>query len=170
VNCETTRDVIHEALDTDRVESLADDVRQHVASCEGCRDLLDELTALRSALHGLPREPLPSSTLDAIWRQTVRSNRDTRGRIRGGWRAAAAAVLVTAVGASTLYFVSKPTVAPGPSAADLARAQAEAELVFGYTARALAATRDAAARDVIKEKVSPAVRGAAAPHSPRSSS
>jgi 2-keto-4-pentenoate hydratase/2-oxohepta-3-ene-1,7-dioic acid hydratase in catechol pathway len=41
------------------------------------------------------------------------------------------------------------------------------ELVFGYTARALAATRSAATDRVLASRVSPAVRGLAAPHAPR---
>ena len=157
-------------LDDDRAETLPDDVLEHAASCVSCHEFLDDLTRLRSALRVLPREPLPSEALDAVWRETVRASRAAHPRFQGGWRAAAAAVVVTALGASTLYVVSRPSVPRSPSAAELAHAEAQAELVFGYTARALAAARNAAARHVIEGKVSPAVRGAAAPRSSRRSS
>jgi hypothetical protein len=45
--------------------------------------------------------------LDAIWANSVRSSA-ARLRIPHYWRAAAAAVFVTALGATTLYFISNP--------------------------------------------------------------
>jgi hypothetical protein len=64
--------------------------------------------------------------------------------------------------------VLSPSPPPrGPSAVELARASAQADLVFGYTARALAAARIAATDRVLASEVSPAVRGLAASHAPR---
>jgi predicted anti-sigma-YlaC factor YlaD len=168
--CETIREAIHEAFDDDRDDAMDAGVRAHLASCAACRAFAADLLDVRSALRALPREPLPPEALDRVWRNTVRAESAVVRPAWGGWRAAAAAVVVTALGASTLYMVSMPTVPPGPSAAELARAEAQAELVFGYTARALAATRSAATHQVIFDKVSPAVRGAAAPRPNRRSS
>lgn len=162
MTCQTIRERIHDAFDENREHALPEDVRSHIASCDACRELAEDLGVLRSALRGLPREPLPPAALDAVWRQTVRADRAARWTTPGWRRAAAAAVFVTGLAAATLYLVSRSSLPPGPSAAELARAEAQAELVFGYTARALAATRDAAAHHVIEDKVSPAVRGAAA--------
>jgi predicted anti-sigma-YlaC factor YlaD len=170
MTCETTRQAIHEAFDEDRGDALSHELRAHLASCPACRELATDLSTLRFALRALPREPLPPEALDGVWRRTVRANGAAHRPAWGGWRAAAAAVVVTALGAGTLYLVSKPAVPKGPTATDLAVAEAQAEMVFGYTARALAATRNAAAHDVIEVKVSPAVRGAAAPRSSRRSS
>jgi len=161
MNCETVRDAIHELFDDDPAMPLGGAVEAHLASCAECREFLAEMTALRSALRALPREPLPSAVLDGVWRDTVRARRVAL------WRAAAAAVVVTALGAGTYFVSSRPS---GPSQAELARAEAQAELVFGYTARALAATHDAAARNVIERKVSPAVRGETSPRTSRRSS
>jgi len=47
----------------------------------------------------------------------------------------------------------------GPSQEEILRAEAQADLVFGYTAKALAKTRDAAEDRVIVDKIVPAVRG-----------
>lgn len=170
MTCETIREAIHDAFDDDRGDELAGDVRAHLASCAACRELADDLAALQVALRELPREPLPPEVLDRVWRSTVRAEDAARRPAWTSWRAAAAAVVVTALGVSTLYMVSIPTAPPGPSAAELAVAEAQAEMVLGYTARALAATREAAAHQVILDKVSPAVRGAAVPRTPRRSS
>jgi predicted anti-sigma-YlaC factor YlaD len=170
MTCETIREAIHEAFDDDRGDALPTELRAHLASCAACRELADDLAALRVALRELPREPLPPAALDQVWRNTVRAEGAARRPAWTTWRAAAAAVVVTALGASTLYMVSIPTAPPGPSAAELARAEAQAEMVFGYTARALAATRKAATHQVIVDRVSPAVRGAAVPRSSRRSS
>jgi predicted anti-sigma-YlaC factor YlaD len=165
MNCETIRQHVHEAMDAER-GGLPDEVREHLVSCAACREFHDELRSLQASLRALPRDPMPPDVLDAVWAQTVRSSR-AGSRLRDSWRAAAAAVVVTALGATTLYFVSTPLPPEGPSAAELARAEAQAELVLGYTARALAATREATSRDVIADKVSPAVRGDAPPRAPR---
>ena len=127
---------------------------------------MQEIEALRASLRGLPPAPLPPQALDTVWARTVRAPRGRFG-LPDSWRAAAAAVVVTALGATTLYFVSSPVPSGEPSRAELARAEAQAELVFGYTARALRATRNATARDVIADKISPAVRGDVAPRTPR---
>ena len=166
MSCESIRQSLHEILDDTGSGPWPADVEAHLASCAPCRAWLAEIDALRSSLRVLPHVPLPPEALDAVWAATVRASRG-RQRIRDSWRAAAAAVVVTALGATTLYFISTPVPTGEPTAAELARAEAQAELVFGYTARALKAARHATERDVIADTVSPAVRGDAAPRTPR---
>ena len=166
MSCENVRELIHEAFDADPPARLPDEARAHIEGCAACRDLFDDLGRLREGLRALPRAPLPPATLDAIWRSTVRARPWYGTRLA---RAAAAAVAVTILGAGTLFFVTAPD-RPQPSAAEVARAEAQAQLVLGYTARALAATRDATARHVIERKVSPAVRGETTPRISRRSS
>ncbi len=167
MTCEENRRYIHEALDDDLVVALPALVRAHVASCGACRELLDDLQSLAAGLRALPRAPLPHEALDLVWRETIRAGRGAGWTERRWGRAVAAASLVTALSATTLYVMFVPTRPAGPSAVELARASAQAEMVFGYTARALAATREAAAGRVLASRVSPAVRGMAAPRSPR---
>jgi predicted anti-sigma-YlaC factor YlaD len=171
MTCESVRESIHGAFDADPAAPLEDalsaETRGHLAACDACREMWDELLAVRSALHALPRVPLPPAALDAVWAATVRPIRHQRS---GLWRAAAAAVVVTVLGGGTLYFVATAKRPGGPSQAELAHAEAQADLVFGYTARALAATRDAATHHVIEEKISPAVRGGTSPRPTRRSS
>ena len=166
MTCESARERIHAALDDD--VALDVDTLAHVGTCAGCRALHEELSALRDSLRALPREPLPPEALDAVWSKTVRAT--PRLHRASGWRAAAAALIVTLAGWATIHYVHESSGPAGPSAAELARAQAQADLVFGYTGRALAATRHAATRQVIQDRVAPAVRGKETPRSPRSSS
>lgn len=166
MTCDHARELIHEAFDADPPASLPEDARAHLDGCAACRELFDDLGRLRTELRALPRVPLPPAALDAVWRSTVRA----RPRYGAGLaRAAAAAIAVTILGAGTLYVVTSPSRRE-PSPSELAKAEAQAQLVIGYTARALAATRDATARHVIEGKVSPAVRGEAAPRISRRSS
>jgi predicted anti-sigma-YlaC factor YlaD len=166
MNCDRARERIHEAFDDDPPAPLPEDASAHLDGCAACRDLFDDLGRLRAGLRALPRAPLPPAALDAVWRSTVRA----RPRYGTGFaRAAAAAVAVTVLGAGTLFLVTAPD-RHAPSRDELAKAEAQAQLVIGYTSRALAATRDATARHVIEGKVSPAVRGEAAPRISRRSS
>src|SRR5262249_40695023 len=94
MNCESVRERIHTALDDDApldVEPLG-----HVGTCAGCRALYEDLSALRDSPRALPHEPLPPAALDAVWARTVRSG--ARPRLASGWRAAAAALIVTLAG------------------------------------------------------------------------
>ena len=166
MSCESIRERLHEILDDAVSGPWPADVKAHLASCGPCREWLAEIETLQKSLRALPHASLPSETLDAIWANSVRSSR-ARLRIPQVWRAAAAAVFVTALGATTLYFISNPVPTEEPTAAELARAEAQAELVFGYTARALNAARHATEQDVIADTVSPAVRGDAAPRTSR---
>jgi len=167
MSCEAIRSLIQEAHDGGPEAALPEFAREHIATCDACRELRDDLAALTQALRALPRPPFPPDALDAVWRQTVRARPrfvSTAGRLS---RLAAAAALVAALSTATLYLVFAPSTPPRPTAVELARASAQAEMVLGYTARALAATRSAAADRVLASKVSPAVRGAAAPHPSR---
>jgi hypothetical protein len=63
---------------------------------------------------------------------------------------------VTVLSTASLYFVFAPPRPPGPSSVELARVRPPRW--YSYTARALAATRDAAADRALASKVAPAVR------------
>ena len=166
MTCEEARRHIHEAHDDDIDAGLHELVHAHIAACTACRDFKVDLRALTDALRAMQPAPLPAEALDAVWRETIRA-RPAVSTTMSSWRLAAAAVLVAALSTTSLYFVFTPARPPEPSPVELARASAQAEMVLGYTARALAATRDATADRVLASKVSPAVRGVAASHPPR---
>ena len=165
MTCEETRRYVHEAHD-DGSTALPELVRAHIAACAACGEFEDDLRSLTAAFRAWPRAPLPADTLDAVWRETIRA-RPRVAATKGFWRLAAAATFVAILSTTGLYFVFAPARPPGPSPVELARASAQADMVFGYTARALAATRAAAADRVLASKVSPAVRGVTASHPPR---
>jgi predicted anti-sigma-YlaC factor YlaD len=167
MTCEEIRELLHDAHDGERQNGLPEPALAHLAACGACRELQDDLTTLSAGLRAMPRHPLPPDALDAVWRQTIRAKSPGFGASTRPWRLAAAAVLVTAIGTTTLYFMYAPATPPRPSAVELARASAQAEMVFGYTARALAATRTATTDRVLASKVSPAVRGVGAAHPSR---
>lgn len=162
MTCDEVRLGLHEAHDETDF-TLPAEVRAHVASCSACGELARDLDALSHGLRSLPRHTLPADALAAVWTETSRSRSMlSRSWTRSGYMRLAAAVAVTAVSSAALYYVFAPPPVD-PRAKELARASAEATLVLGYTAKALAATRDAAADRVLVLKVSPAVRGE---HSP----
>ena len=167
MTCEQVRLELHEAHDRGTPDALPETVRTHLATCAACRELGEDLVSLSHALRALPRVPFPPDALDAVWRETVRAKPAAQPANVGFWRFAAAASFVAALGTATLYFVFAPAPHRGPTAVELAKATAEAEMVFGYTARALNATRVATTERVLATKVSPAVRSAAAPPSRR---
>jgi len=158
MTCEDIRLQIHEALDDGDIESFPEPVTSHLATCDACREFKEDLVVLTRSLRAMPRAPLPADALEAIWRETVRTRPGTSMKSNGLWQLAAAASFVAALSTATLYLVFAPEPPPGPSAVELARASAQAEMVFGYTARALAATRTATTHRVLASKVSPAVR------------
>ena len=168
MTCTEIRERLHGVEDNHAGGPLPEDIREHLVECASCREFADDLNALSLALRELPRAPLPDETLDAVWRRTINAGATGATGFRGLWRLAAAAVLMTAVSATTIYFVWGPAPAlQPPSAVELARAKAQAEMVFGYTARALVATRSAATDRVLASKVSPALRQATVSHAPR---
>lgn len=163
--CEFVRERIHRLYDGDGPVEAPPDVREHLASCASCREAFEDFAALRALLRELPAEPLPAPALDGVWDRTVRA---PGGGARSGawWRAAAAAVVATGLIGTTYLLTRPPAVRSGPSAHEIARAQAELDLVLGYTAQALDATRAVTADRVLADKISPAVRHAA-PETPR---
>lgn len=168
MTCDAIRELIHEAYDNTEGAPLPEAVCEHVTGCADCRELTEDLAALSRALRNRPSAPLPADALDAVWRETIRARTAPAWARAGVWRFAAAAVFVAALSTATVYFVfAPPPSPPAPSAVELARAEAQAELVLGYTARALAATRNAATDRVLASRVSPAVRGVTAPRAPR---
>jgi predicted anti-sigma-YlaC factor YlaD len=153
--CDVGRERVHAHFDETPDAPASESLRLHLRSCPGCRELFDELAILRDTLRARPNPSFPSADLEVVWDRTVRRPRWLDARKR----AAVAAVLVTGVSLSTLWLLRGPVVPPGPTPAEIARAEAQADLVLSYTARALAATRTATTRDVVGSKVSPAVRG-----------
>jgi len=166
MTCDDVRLLIHETHDGERSAPLPAVVREHLAGCAACRELEADLPELTAALRALPRSSFPPEALDAVWLETVRAPRGAVGAPRL-WLVAAAAVFVTLLSTSTLYLMFAPAAPQRPSADELARASAQAELVLGYTARALAATRTATADRVLASRVSPAVRGVPVSHPSR---
>lgn len=81
-------------LDDELPEDDAIAVARHVADCDSCQDLLDELRATRDALRRLPDVAPPSSLLAQV--PDAAERRERRGR-----RVAVAAVCAS-VGASGL--------------------------------------------------------------------
>lgn len=157
--CEFARERIHRLYDEDGPVEAPPDLREHLASCASCREAFEDFASLRGLLRGLPGEALPASALEVVWDRTVRA---PGGRSRTGawWRAVAAAVVATGL-IGTTYLLTRPeAVRSGPSAHEIARAEAELDLVLGYTAQALDATRAVTADRVLADKVSPAVRQA----------
>lgn len=155
--CDVGRERVHALFDGDTETPVPENLRSHFSTCAGCRELYEELAIVRAVLRARPHDAMPDDALEAVWERTVRAPR--RGWLDGRRRAAVAAVLVTGVSLSTLWLLRGPAAPSGPTTAEIARAEAQADLVFAYTARALAATRHAAARSVVGSKVSPAVRG-----------
>ena len=161
--CAAMREEIQALFDEDGPIALPGPLREHLDACSACREFAGELGALRTAFRELPSYPLPQAALDEIRRRTVHAPTLSVVRAVPAWtRAAAAAVFATALIATTWIVLRPAPPADGPSDAELRRAEAQAELVFGYAARALDATRSAAAERVVASKVSPAVRGTAA--------
>ena len=167
MTCEDARRQIHETHDDNSRGALPEPVCAHLAACSACRDFGDDILSLTRALRAMPQVPLPADALDAVWRETIQARPVAKTSDAGFWRLAAAAVFVAALATATLYFVFAPTRPPQPSTVELARASAQAEMVFGYTARALAATREAAADRVLASTISPAVRGVTTSHPSR---
>ena len=158
--CDAMRERIHALFDGDDPAAVPGDLASHLGVCAGCRAAHDDFLALRGLLRATPAEPLPPASLDAVWNATVRA--PSARRASPVWmRAAIAASVATALIATTYLLTRPERVASGPDAAELARAEAQAELVLGYAARALDATRAVAADRVLADKVSPAVRGMA---------
>jgi anti-sigma factor RsiW len=158
--CAAMREEIHALFDEDGPISLPGPLREHLDACSACREFAGELGTLRSAFRELPSYPLPQEVLDEVRRRTIHAPTLSVVRSAPAWtRAAAAAVFATALIATT-WIVTRPVpIDGGPTDAELRHAEAQAELVFGYAARALDATRSAAAERVVASKVSPAVRG-----------
>jgi hypothetical protein len=155
--CDVGRERVHALFDETPDGPVPDGLQAHFATCAGCRELHEELTILRAALRARTLPPMPDEALDAVWERTVRAPR-TRW-LGARRRAAVAAVLVTGVSVSTLWLLRTSPAPSGPTPAEIARAEAQADLVLAYTARAFAATRTATTRSVVGSKISPAVRG-----------
>jgi predicted anti-sigma-YlaC factor YlaD len=161
--CAAMREEIHLLFDEDGPIALPGPLREHLDACSGCREFAGELGALRSAFRELPSYPFPSEALDEVRLKTVHAPTRSVVRAAPAWtRAAAAAVVATALIATTWLVTRSVPIGEGPTDAELRRAEAQAELVFGYAARALDAARSAAAERVVASKISPAVRGTVA--------
>jgi len=154
--CEGMRERIHEVFDTDDPGAVPEALAEHLVSCASCRAMHDDLSQLRTMLRDVPASPLPGETLEAVWASTVK--RGPARRNAAPWMRAAAAALAATALIATSYLMTR-TGSGTPSRDEIARAEAQADLVFGYTAKALEATRSAAADRVFADKIVPAVRG-----------
>jgi len=169
VSCRAAQEAIHRALDG---ASLPDADRErldaHLDGCDACRALADDLATLQAAMRALPQPSFPDDALEAVWRQTTKAEDEPApGRWGLDWRyAAAAAVLLFAAlsfvewpgGRTTDPVIEHPSVAIGPSDAELRRAAVETRLVLALTADALNRTGRVVKRDVLEHGVSDALR------------
>jgi hypothetical protein len=155
--CDVGRERVHAFFDEVGDGPVPESLQSHFATCAGCRELFDELTILRAALRARPAPPMPDDALEVVWERTVRAPRT--GWLDGRRRAAVAAVLVTGVSLSTLWLLRTTSAPSGPTPAEIARAEAQADIVLSYAARAIQATRTATTHRVVGSKISPAVRG-----------
>jgi len=151
-DCASARRAVHARLDA---EPLDDRQRQrlerHLAGCDACRRLADELRAIQGGLRSLPEMQLPDEILERVWNRTTR-----RSGGRSWFYAAAAAALLLAV-LGGMWIERGGGAEPRMSDAELRRAAVEARLVLGLTSRALRRGGRTADR-VLTDEISPALR------------
>src|SRR5215831_809543 len=127
--CERNIERIQELIDGTLGPIRRAELEQHLAQCDTCRALRDDLEAVRDAGAALPQMRPP----DGAWLQIAGRLRQ-EGRIREtaapraerwsyGWLAIAA-TLVLAAGASLLVLVRTPSPATAPSPASASGAVA----------------------------------------------
>ncbi len=155
-DCASVREAIHAKLDAAPLDTaLRERLEAHLAGCSDCRELAQELRRVQQGLRSLPELQLPDDALEQVWSRTTGATR--RPAMRPGFRLAAAAVLVVALGGLWLLREQAP---PQPTEAELHQAAAEARLVLQLSSRALRRTEQAAFRDVLTEEISGALRRA----------
>ena len=152
--CTQAQDWVQQQLDGPVPAEIAEALRLHLAECSECRDYRDEMNAVQEGLSSLPRIPFPDDSLEQVWAETIRRKTASRPVFHRSWWAAAAAAVVLA--AAGLWYVDP--FEPRYSEDEVAAAQDQLEMVLQRSAGALQRGQDAATRQVLGERVSPAVR------------
>jgi len=157
-DCAEAREAVHTTLDTELVEAgLKQCLELHLSGCSACREFAEELRAIQGGLQSLPELELPDEVLQRVWNRTTRA-RPVRFWARPrNFAAAAAAVVVLALGG---LWIQREAVPAGPTEAELRQAAVEARMVLQLTSRALRKTEAAAFREVLTDEVSEALRRA----------
>jgi len=161
LDCARAMALVHRRLDGDTLDGRSVAWRDaHVSCCGECRDASVALAEIQRSLRALPAVPLPDEVLQRVWARTVRAH-GSRGWL--GWRATAAAAVVTAV-LGGLWYAGRTelpsavaTRERGPTDAELARAAEEARFVLHLTSAALRRTERAAIGEVLGRRVAPAL-------------
>lgn len=152
--CDQAREAIHCRLDADLMDAgKQQQLEAHLRTCEHCRELEQELTAIQGGLRGLPTMQLPDEVLERVFLETDRAPSRPRRPI---WAAIAAASLVVALG-GWWALQQRPS---GPTDAELVRASREARLVLKMASDALKRTERTAFRDVVADELGGALRRA----------
>ncbi len=117
MNCDAYQSTLGDHVDGTLPPAAAEQLAVHLASCDRCRALTDDLRAIRSAARMLERHEPPPRTWHHI-AAAVEDDRRTRPFGWVAWRplAAAAAVVIVAVGT---WFAAPPPapLTPGDAAA-----------------------------------------------------
>ena len=124
--CEAYREAV---LDSVGGDPLPVEIAAHVRGCAACRRLVSETERALALVAALPPEPIPAGFAGRV---AARARDERRGARRLlGLTAAAAAVLLAAVGTLALRAGTPAAVPPGPEVAALPSTPAEppAELV-----------------------------------------
>ena len=153
MKCEQAIERIHEVLDGDLMDAARRrELDDHLSDCAGCRKADAELRTIQQALSAMPAGELPDDALDEVWSRTTKA--PLRPVYHWGIVAAAAVLVLALLG---VWQFGTPGVV-GPTQAELDRAEDEARMVLGLTAKALRKTEQAAFQSVLTEEVSPALR------------
>ena len=142
-------------------------VDAHLQRCPACRAELELAAAVRRELSALPRFEAPPRVIEAIRRQAGSApsssalpfSRSAGRRLPAGAALAAAAAVALAV-AAIVFLPDRSPQPPQVSAAQAARATAEARLAFALVAGAAATAQDELRHGVLRDRVmAPALRG-----------
>ena len=140
MNCELSRDRLHDQIDGTLDPVLEHELEQHLTGCASCRGFAADLAAIADAAAAMP----PIEAPERVWLQLAGSWRAEQGRTgtaaaapaaprrsMTAWHAlAAAAVLASAVGASWIAWRATGTINPdlaGPTQVLLAKPDSAAE-------------------------------------------
>ncbi len=133
-------------------------LRVHVAACDRCRELAEEMTTMRAAWASLPVVPFPDDALERVWERTIRRPEAThdspRPRRWAGYAISAAAVIVLL--AAGRWALDRPSERPIADA-ELARLAAQTRFVFQLTGDALSRVEKQAVNQLLADQLSPAL-------------
>jgi predicted anti-sigma-YlaC factor YlaD len=165
--CDRVRDEIEARLSGGLPVGLDAAVDAHLESCPSCRAELELASAIRGELAALPSFDAPPRLIEALHRRVRETSAPISHPIRrraGGLHSArfglaAAAAAVIAVAAIVLLLHRRPQP-PALSAAEVARATAQARYALSLVADATATARRELEQGVLRERVAAtALRG-----------